>query len=377
MKKIYWLIQQTKKPGGSELVSTQIANRLVNDYDITIIVMGEKPDNCYFDINPKIKLRYLGIKERYIRLDEELSKKKRERKYFSFIGVILSTGFFWLFKRNKYKKELKEMTTEDDLIIASSLDNYAICPKKRKVYFHIHFNSKFFLKRSNRLMMGLFTRKPDKYIFLSKMTEDEVKKKYPRINSCYNTNICRFEREQHFEYKGGKLLFIGRYADQKRPLLLLQAMNELKKRNIEFHLDMYGNGPLEDLMKRYIKDNALENNVTINPQSTDIKNILHEHDILLLTSSYEGYPLVVQEAASQSIPTISMDWGEPLGELVIDDISGYITKDSNIYQFAERIQMTLGDPKKLSILKEKTYEFASHYSQEAIINKWKTIIESK
>ena len=72
-----------------------------------------------------------------------------------------------------------------------------------------------------------------------------------------------------------------------------------------------------------------------------------------------------------------MDWGEPLRELVIDDISGYVTADSNIYQFAERIQMTLENQKKLSVLKEKTYEFASHYSQEEIINKWKTIIEGK
>ncbi|MDR0935005.1 MAG: glycosyltransferase [Erysipelotrichaceae bacterium] len=377
MKKIFWLIQQTKKAGGTELVTIQIANRLVSTYDITLVVSGEKPEVNNYNIDPRIKIIYLGIKEQHIKFDETVVALRDKRKYFQILIKTFETIFFWIFKRGHYRRILKGLTKEEDLIIASSLDNYIFSPKKRTVYYHIHFNSKFFLSLGNRLTMALCARKADKYIFLAKSSLEAVKKHYPKMICEWNTNICRFNKEAHFNYQGSNLLFVGRYAEQKRPLLLLEAINELKRRNVKFHLDLYGNGPLKDLMEKYVNINDLHQEVTIHDQNKDIKGVLNSHDLFLLTSSYEGYALVIQEATSQSVPTISMDWGEPIEEIINEGVNGYITKDGDIYDFADKIQLVLNDLNSLKRLKETTYEFAGTYDEKAIIDKWIKIIEDK
>jgi len=56
MKKIYWFLQQLKDLGGTETATISIANLLVSNYDITLVITSNEPNSIPYNIDKKIKI---------------------------------------------------------------------------------------------------------------------------------------------------------------------------------------------------------------------------------------------------------------------------------------------------------------------------------
>lgn len=124
-------------------------------------------------------------------------------------------------------------------------------------------------------------------------------------------NFCRFKSVLNLTYhnNNNNNIFVGRLCEQKNLVLVLKIVNELKDRNFNFHLNMYGIGHLLDKLILFIKDNKPNKYVTINNPTKDIENKFLESDLLLMTSIFEGFLLVKIEASSRSAPTIMQNIG--------------------------------------------------------------------
>ncbi len=373
MKKIYWFIQKTEIMGGTEIVTINLINLLSKYYDITLVVAGKKNEDLNLKYNNKIV--YLDIPLKHLCLDLETGRLKKEKKYLLIPFSAINTVFFWTFRRFKYRKLIRNITDENDLLIASSWDNYVLVPRGRKAYFHFHFNAKFFNSIGIRLSRT-FHRKPDKYIFLTKATADIIKKKHKRYaNSCYVHNPCRYDCLKNVKFNDNKIIFIGRYTYQKNPILALNIAKELKDMDVYFHMNFYGDGILENEINNFILKHELNNFVSVNHFEDDIEKELLSSDLLLVTSKYEGFPLVTLEANSFSVPVITSNWGDAVNEIVENDINGYIINKDDPKEYANIIKALFENKNRLLDLKEKTVQYAIKFSSENIINKWQKILD--
>lgn len=374
MKKLYWIIQQAEHLGGTEIVTINIVNMLAKHVDVTLLVVGQENKNLSFGLDKDVKVEYLNVPYKYTCLEDYSGKLKDEGKYLKLIFTGIQCGLFWFFKRSKYRKMLKKRINEDDLLICSSFDNYMIAPRGRNVLFHFHFNAKFFFSlmvRTGRL----FHRKPDKYIFLTKDTLNAIVKKKKKYKDSYQIyNPIRFKRNLNLEYHNNEILFLARYSPQKNPILALEIIKELSLIMDNFHLSMYGSGFLKEKMEKYIIENKLEKYVTINDQTSDALSVINNSDLLLVTSDFEGSCLVVNEAASQSVPAVSSNWGDASYEVVDHGNSGFVINSKNPKEYALKIKEILSDKDYLMKLKRNAYEFSDNFSDEHIINDWLEII---
>lgn len=93
-------------------------------------------------------------------------------------------------------------------------------------------------------------------------------------------------------------MFVGTLSDGKQPLYAIQLVQELKKKNIDVHLSVFGDGVLRNKMQDYIADNKLNNEITIfgNQTKEYIKMAYQNNHFLVLASKSEGWPKVVAEA---------------------------------------------------------------------------------
>ena len=225
--------------------------------------------------------------------------------------------------------------------------------------------------------MVKMSRTPDKWIFLSKTTMDEIIQKRPDYKdiSTYIYNPIRFEPKLIEEYHNNNILFAGRYADQKDPLLALNIAKELKQRNFSFKLRMFGDGPLKEDIKKYQKNNNLDDVVEINEFSNNIYEEMSKSDLLLLTSKYEGFGLVMGEANAMSIPWISSHWGNTVDEMLENSGCGIIVNSREPKDYADEIEKLLSDKDRLLKMKKASYEVSKKLSKEAIIPLWKNILE--
>ena len=375
MKKIYWAIQQTEHLAGTELVTINIINRLINYRDITLIVTGKKTNND-LKLDKRVKVVYLNVPYKYTNLSEYLSNLANRHRYFHMIVSFFKGVFYMFFKKYKYRKMILDMTTKDDLLIFSSYDNYLFAPFFRRVYFHFHFNAKYF--RNLGITLGrIWHRKPNKYIFLTETTKSVIEKKTIYKNNEYVYNPIRFERKENYEWHNNEILFLARYANQKNPLLAVKVARELKNLNVCFHLSMYGNGHMYSRLIEYVDKWDLHDVVKVHKETKDVLTILNNTDLLLITSRYEGLPLSIIEANSQSVPVISSNWGDAVYEIVNDGENGFVVKTKKPLDYALKIKEVLESKERLLELKKKTYANSERFSDKNIVDKWLKILEEE
>ncbi|MBS9462200.1 glycosyltransferase [Flagellimonas sp. 389] len=97
---------------------------------------------------------------------------------------------------------------------------------------------------------------------------------------------------------------IGRFTFQKNFEFTINFVSELVKRHHDIHYVFLGTGPLENKLKKMVKDRDLEKVITFYGISSEIPKILHSSDIFFMPSNLEGFPVVLVEAQACGLPCI-------------------------------------------------------------------------
>jgi len=119
-----------------------------------------------------------------------------------------------------------------------------------------------------------------------------------------------------------QLLAIGRLAEQKDPLRALDVISALERTAPgQFFLRWAGTGPLADRVAAEVRRRALP--VELLGQVASGPALLPNADLLLLTSKWEGLPLVLLEAAAAGVPCVAPNIGS-CSEVIHDRENGIL-----------------------------------------------------
>ncbi|GAA3621402.1 glycosyltransferase family 4 protein [Flavivirga jejuensis] len=150
-----------------------------------------------------------------------------------------------------------------------------------------------------------------------------------------------------------KFVFVGSLVIGKRPLLAIKIVEALYKQGKKVHLDLYGDGILNEELQDYVITNKLEAIVNIlgNQQKEVVKEVLKETHFLILPSKSEGWPKVIAEAmffgaipiaTSVSCVPFMLDYGargvliEPNLELAVNTIKKQLQNLGNLKLMSEK-----------------------------------------
>ena len=144
-------------------------------------------------------------------------------------------------------------------------------------------------------------------IFVSNESKDNFLKIFKKLkdktmvinNFVDEKQILKLSKEK-IEFKKTKdklLVFVGRLDDDSKKLKrLFYTMKEIKKNNINAEALIVGSGKDEHMYKKYTKDNRIDDIVTFVGEKSNPYPYMKMADYIVLTSDYEGYPVVYQEA---------------------------------------------------------------------------------
>ena len=150
--------------------------------------------------------------------------------------------------------------------------------------------------------------------------------------------------KSNFEPKSCKdnfeLFWIGRFEEIKNPMLAIKAFklfsNLYPEHKIRF--TMVGNGSQFLICKKFAKNCGLN----INFAGWDANPFKSRFDLLLITSRNEGFGLVMLEAASRGIATLSTRI-PAIEEFIENEVSGYLVDNTDI-QIANKLDWILRNP---------------------------------
>lgn len=141
----------------------------------------------------------------------------------------------------------------------------------------------------------------------------------------------------------GKKLQIGYpcrlTCEQKRADLLPKLIELLEKRNIDYVLNIAGEGPCESQIKEYIENKKLNNKVKLYGRLTRVEllNFLNRQDIYLNYSEFEGTSLTMLEAmASGCVPVVTKVSG--VEDFIENMVNGMISEVGNLESIADNIE---------------------------------------
>jgi glycosyltransferase involved in cell wall biosynthesis len=135
---------------------------------------------------------------------------------------------------------------------------------------------------------------------------------------------------------GPLFAFIGRLTAQKRPLFFLEVVRELQARGVGFRFLLIGDGVLATSCQRFMDEHRLTSVQHI-PFCDRLSEIYPLLSGLIVTSEYEGLPVVVLEALSMGVPVLATDVGDI--QIVLEEYqAGSIVCDVNDPKgFADRL----------------------------------------
>lgn len=161
----------------------------------------------------------------------------------------------------------------------------------------------------------------EKYIFRVKNPVKIGKRHFLPVS--YGKKLCH------------KLLSVGRIESQKNLELLVRCMADLP----QWSLDIVGDGSQVDYLKALAEKIDVAGHIRWHGWKEDPWHCVETADAFIMSSIYEGFPLVAIEAMSHGLPVISTSV-DGIAEIVKEDVTGYlydINNDDTLISLLEKI----------------------------------------
>jgi len=156
-----------------------------------------------------------------------------------------------------------------------------------------------------------------------------------------------------------RIVFIGRLAQPKDPLLLLKSFNSLPPElKDKAQISIIGQGPKRKELEKFIKENRLEEKVNLlgSIRREKVFEILKESNIFVLVSNWEGFPYTIIEAMSFGLAIITSEVGG-IREAV-DESCGIKKKRGNKEEIKNALEKLIKTPSLIREMGEKASEKA-------------------
>lgn len=104
-----------------------------------------------------------------------------------------------------------------------------------------------------------------------------------------------------------KVLSVSRFDEQKNPELLLDISREINATNLrdKVQIIVIGEGEKFSSCRDIIDTEGLNGVICLHGTTTSPRQFMHEADVFLSTSKWEGMPIAVLEAMSEGLPVVA------------------------------------------------------------------------
>lgn len=358
MKKICFLIGNLNSSGGTERVTTLIANALAEKkYQVSIISLtnGKQP---FFELVPSIKT--------YSLYPEKISFKK------NFFGAV------WRIRNFVTQHEI------DTLIVVDSISGIFTVPAlfglkvKHICWEHFNFNVNLGVKYRD-IGRRWAAKYCDYVVTLTKRDKElwEQGNKNIKAKIIPIANPSPFEVQENtpsLDYK--TILCVGRLTYQKGFDLLITAWSKIAQQVPGWKVIIVGSGEDELMLKQMAKDFAVEDSIVFAGQQKDMDQFYRQASFFCMSSRFEGFGMVLIEAQSYGLPIVAFDCDTGPAEIVQHNINGLLVESGNINgltnSLLELINLSNIQYEKMS---SNAVENSVRYSVNPILKQWLSIIK--
>jgi glycosyltransferase involved in cell wall biosynthesis len=155
---------------------------------------------------------------------------------------------------------------------------------------------------------------------------------------------------------------------------LITIVAPILKKYPSWNLKIVGEG---DTGMNYLQDLARKNNILgqiiFLGFRKDVQDIMKNAEIFILSSRFEGLPMVLLEAMSQGMACIAYDCKTGPSDIIVNGTNGLLIEDQNIVAMQESLDLLINNKKLRKELSDNALTSLDRFSMQTIITKWEEL----
>lgn len=156
----------------------------------------------------------------------------------------------------------------------------------------------------------------------------------------------------------------------------MQIWAKVEPMTSEWTLSIIGDGPLRGKIEEFIQHHGLTR-IQLLGAKMDVSPYLEESSILMMTSIFEGWGLVLTEAMSRGCVPIAFRSFASLTDIIDNNINGYIIPPFKIREYADKLLKMTASSNLLLQLSEKAMLKAKKYDISKVIQEWDNLLKAE
>ncbi len=347
--KLLYLIDTIYNSSGMERVLTTKANHLSREYgyDVTIVTSHQMGRAPFFPLDENVRHIDLHVNThmpyampRYIKRLNWLLEREKPDFCISLCGKEVM---------------LMDQIKTDAIKMAEfhfSHDTYAIKGQYKKLHN---------LERS--------VGKLDCFVALTKEDKEVWKQYCNHLEQIYNPTSYPTDGPTA-QLDAKRCISAGRFERQKNYQDMIEVWKLVHEKHPDWKLDLFGDGKKKPLIRQMIHRLGLQDSITIHSATKKLKEEMLGSSAYLMTSRFEGFPMVLVETAALGLPTVSYRCPCGPGEFIEDGVNGFTTEPGDIPGMADKICRLIEDEPLRKSMGRSIRAKSQDFTEEKIMPQW-------
>lgn len=368
--KIIYCTHSTCNPGGMERVLLNKVTYLsqLPGWKVAVVTTDQHQRPPFYPFPEKVRMTDLGINY------SEDNGKGAWKKI---------TGY--LRKRKEHKRKLTALLLKEkpDIVVSLYPSESSFIPDIKdgsKKVLELHYCKFFRLQYGRKGLLGWIdklrtrqdeqiVRRFDKFVVLT--NEDRgYWGNLPNIEVI--PNAAMHVSDAYSDVMNKRVIAVGRLDYQKGFDRLVQAWQLVRHTGkfTDWKLDIFGQGEWREMLQQMIDKAELQDSVRLNRPTKQIGEEYVKSDMLVMSSNYEGFPMVMIEAMACGLPVVSFDYKCGPKDIIQPGINGLLVPNGDIQALADAMMKVMEDEAYRKMLSLNARTVVDTYSEQAVMSQW-------
>lgn len=336
--KIAYVIEKMSDKGGMERIITDKMNYLAahTAHEVLLILLWHDPKPLAYKLDGRIRVLHLNVPGRFIPMA------------------------LWRFARI-IRKEHPDITIYEKVMGAFMA---AFSGWKGRGIFESHTVRHAL---PHQWVIDCMEHRIDAVVSL---TEADSKEFLKAERKYVIPNFTLIHPDREADYSSHHCLCLARFTYEKNLQRMVRIWQKAVKAHPDWHLDIVGEGPDEEDIRHLIVELGVSESITIHKPTDNVLSHYLNSSIYLMTSRFEGMPMVLIEATTCGLPIVSVDCNYGPRHIVKDGETGFLTPYDDDEAMAEAIGRLMDDQELRRTMGHNAIQASSAYRPSHIMAQW-------
>jgi len=365
--KIVYVFRSLAVRGGIERILTDKMNWLVeHGHEVTMLTTDQGSHPVPYTVDKRVRFTDLGIcfhyQYRFSGLHRLFDMWRRNRRYARMVDEQL---------RKEQADVIVCATTSGADVLARKKGRTPLVVESHSIFQRLADVGRLRFVQRFRLLRAL--RSADVLVALTEGDAVQWRKKLDHV--VVIPNMVHAPKEpQRADLKARRAIFAGRFDAQKQVDHLLRVWQIVQQRFPDWVLAVYGEGPLRGWMQDEVRRLGLH--VELNEPASNIFQCYAQCSVLLLTSEFEPFGLVLTEAMSCGLPVVAYDCPYGPRTIINDGEDGLLVPAGDVGAFAEALARLMADESLRRQFGARAMVTAKKFDAALVMPRWVDLFQN-